>query len=315
MADQRRYTHDVFLSHSSHDKSTVDKVARWLRRRGLRVWYDTWSILPGASIPSQIDQGLIHSRTCLVFLSPAGLKSDWALLERSIALFRDPSNKRRRLLPVLLAPCTIPPSLQIYRYVDFRGSSRAAYAQLWSALTPVAQGLRREYTAAAPRKRRAKSIVVHHLDDDVAERFFFGMTFLRELATIVNVSTLPRRPGRSHIVVQILGRHEPVELHYKFYSDGASFAKSLARSADARQVVVTDLMIAHSDGRFDNEGAAALSLAARYIPISRRFVLSAYPSGLTRRYAAAARPANIFLKLIRPEEFAHALIRAIQGWL
>ncbi len=38
--EQESFTHDVFLSHSSRDKSIVRELAERLRSDGMRVWFE-----------------------------------------------------------------------------------------------------------------------------------------------------------------------------------------------------------------------------------------------------------------------------------
>ena len=49
-ADSESFTHDVFLSHSAHDKGVVRELAERLRTDGVRVWFDEWEIKLGDSI-------------------------------------------------------------------------------------------------------------------------------------------------------------------------------------------------------------------------------------------------------------------------
>jgi len=52
------FSYDVFLSHSAKDKPVVRDVAEWLKKDGLRVWFDEWEIRHGDCIPAKIDEGL-----------------------------------------------------------------------------------------------------------------------------------------------------------------------------------------------------------------------------------------------------------------
>jgi hypothetical protein len=97
MADQFEY--DVFLSHASADKPAVRELAERLAGDGLRVWFDEWVIQPGDSIPLAIEQGLENSRTLVLVMSKNAFASDWVTPERHTALFRDPTNQRRRFIP------------------------------------------------------------------------------------------------------------------------------------------------------------------------------------------------------------------------
>lgn len=124
---------DVFLSHSSKDKPRVRQVAEHLKAAGLRVWLDEQAIAHGDDIYLAVERGLERSRTLLLFLSPAALASDWVGLERSTALFRDPVNRERRFVPVLLEDCTLPDVLKRYKYVDFRTETEESRAALLAA--------------------------------------------------------------------------------------------------------------------------------------------------------------------------------------
>jgi hypothetical protein len=105
------FTHDVFLSHSAKDKALVRPLAERLRKDGLKVWFDEWEIKPGNSIPAK--EGLEHSRVLacpavalgrrrMLCMSANALGSDWAQLEAGTFRFRDPLNKERRFIPLLL---------------------------------------------------------------------------------------------------------------------------------------------------------------------------------------------------------------------
>src|SRR5678816_2614047 len=96
---------DVFLSHSAHDKSRVRRLAEQLRDAQLRVWFDEWVIQPGDDIYAAIEHGLEYSRTLILCISQAAIDSDWVKLERNATIFRDPENKGRRLVPLLLEDC------------------------------------------------------------------------------------------------------------------------------------------------------------------------------------------------------------------
>src|ERR1051325_5709152 len=86
------FSFDVFLSYSHDSKEQVRRLAERLRSQGLRVWFDDWVIQPGDNVYLGIERGLSAARTLVLCLSPAALGSEWVEMERSTALFRDPSN-------------------------------------------------------------------------------------------------------------------------------------------------------------------------------------------------------------------------------
>jgi small GTP-binding protein len=127
------FQYDVFLSHHSSDKGLVRRLAERLRNHGLRVWFDEWEIRPGDDIYLAIERGLELSQTLVLCLSPAAIGPGWATLERSTFLFRDPSNMRRRFVPLRLGDCEIPKAMRGYRHIDFRSKSDSVFLELLSA--------------------------------------------------------------------------------------------------------------------------------------------------------------------------------------
>ena len=130
-----RYRYDVFLSHSSADKPVVRELAERLRAAGLRVWFDAWTIRPGDHIPTAIEEGLEHSAVLLFCMSAHAFGSDWALLESHTAVFRDPLNRDRRFLTLLLDNVKIKPMLRSIAYIDWRPEAdrRAEWGRLLEA--------------------------------------------------------------------------------------------------------------------------------------------------------------------------------------
>ena len=133
----RAFEYDVFLSYSSKDKKIVHALARRLKRDGLRVWLDAWSIRPGDSIPLKIQAGLEQSRTLLICMSSAYFKSEWGRLEHNTLLFRDPSNEQRRFIPLLIENCTPPDIIAQFAYIDWLEASDKAYDKLLDAIRQV----------------------------------------------------------------------------------------------------------------------------------------------------------------------------------
>jgi hypothetical protein len=110
-----QFTHDVFLSHSSKDKTVVRELAARLKQDGLKVWFDEWVLKPGDSIPAKIEAGLEHSRVLVLCMSANAFGSDWAQLEAGTFRFRDPLNKERRFIPLRLDDAPIKGSLEQLR--------------------------------------------------------------------------------------------------------------------------------------------------------------------------------------------------------
>ena len=125
-----RFEYDIFLSHSSKDKPAVRKLATRLRQDGVRVWFDEWNIEPGDSIPLKVEQGLEDSQALVLVMSRNAFGSDWVDLERHTAMFRDPTNKTRRFIPILLDDVPIKGVLSQFAYIDWRNEDVEQYQKL-----------------------------------------------------------------------------------------------------------------------------------------------------------------------------------------
>ena len=92
--------HDLFISHASEDKDAfVRPLAEALRKAGLDVWYDEFSLRLGDSLRESIDSGLRAARHGLVVLSHHFFAKEWPKRELN-ALFATMKAGKRRILPV-----------------------------------------------------------------------------------------------------------------------------------------------------------------------------------------------------------------------
>lgn len=131
---ETEYKYDVFISYSSKDRKVVRKVAERLKKEGLRVWFDAWTLKPGDSVPSKIEEGLESSRILVLCMSANAFGSDWAQLESGTFRFRDPLNKNRRLIPLRLDDAPIKGSLAQFRYITWHPDDRKqSYEKLLEA--------------------------------------------------------------------------------------------------------------------------------------------------------------------------------------
>ncbi|NPD22034.1 toll/interleukin-1 receptor domain-containing protein [Corallococcus exiguus] len=90
---------DVFISHASEDKPTlVVPLAKALRKLGVRVWYDEFTLVPGDSLSRSIDKGLALSESGVIVLSPYFLTKQWPEYELRGLIVREFSGQR--VIPV-----------------------------------------------------------------------------------------------------------------------------------------------------------------------------------------------------------------------
>jgi len=135
-------TRDLFLSHSSKDKSVVRELAAAIEAetfngRALTTWIDEAEIRPRESIPGKVTEGLEKSRFIAVVMTPAYFESTsgWTDAEWHSVLHTDPDNRRSRLLPLLVADCPfVPFLLRHLKAIDLRGER---FTEGLSQLLPI----------------------------------------------------------------------------------------------------------------------------------------------------------------------------------
>jgi hypothetical protein len=125
MAEQKSF--DVFLSHNSEDKSAVEMLAARLEDEAhIRPFLDKWHLIPGNPWQEELERALDSSRTCAVFIGPAGIGSRENEEMRS-ALDTLVGQPTFRVIPVLLPGAVMPERGRLPRFlsrltwVDFRG--------------------------------------------------------------------------------------------------------------------------------------------------------------------------------------------------
>lgn len=143
----------IFISHSSHDKRFVNRLARELRRRGLSVWIDDRQIKVGHKISARIEDGIANSDYFLIVLSRHAVESAWVNEELDSAHFQAIENRRHSLLPVLIDEVQVPSRLRGYKYADFR----ASFARGMKALLDVFE-IEKDYADTLPDATRHELI-------------------------------------------------------------------------------------------------------------------------------------------------------------
>ena len=117
---------DIFLSHNSVDKASVEIVAHKLQTEGLNPWLDKWCLVPGRPWQQELATILRSCPTIGVFIGQNGL-GDWAREELLVAQDRAAKERSFRLIPILLPGVSdpfdygkLPPFLAQRTWVDFR---------------------------------------------------------------------------------------------------------------------------------------------------------------------------------------------------
>lgn len=110
----------IFLSHSSKDKSFVQRFAIDLSAEGFPVWFDSWELEAGDELDRQIEQGIDESTLLVVILSKNSTSSDWVHRELARALERERQLSRKFVIPIVIDDCSIPVAVANRIYSNFR---------------------------------------------------------------------------------------------------------------------------------------------------------------------------------------------------
>jgi hypothetical protein len=107
-----------FLSHSSHDKEFVNRLALDLSNQNVPVFFDKWEINVGDSIVEKINMAL-ESKGFIIVISYNSINSNWVKKELSSALIQSLSDNSIGIYPILIEYCNIPLIIKDLKYADF----------------------------------------------------------------------------------------------------------------------------------------------------------------------------------------------------
>lgn len=110
---------DVFLCHSSTDRTFANRLAKDLQSAGLTVWLDEAEIKVGDSLISKITSGIHDSEFVVAILSPAAVSSSWVKYELKTAMNLEIHEKRVKVLPIIYQNCDLPEFILDKRYLTF----------------------------------------------------------------------------------------------------------------------------------------------------------------------------------------------------
>lgn len=178
---------DLFLSHAGTDRDLALSLQTALEAltigdRPVRVWLDDTDIPAGASIPKHVEEGLQESRRFGILMTRSyfASHSGWTDAEWHAALYQDPDNRARKLLPLLAGECDVPFLLAHLRHIDVRDTARLqrGVAQIVTALQ--SDGERN----AAPRAAlRIESALPDTVDETLPSNVFSLEIFPDQLFT------------------------------------------------------------------------------------------------------------------------------------
>jgi hypothetical protein len=111
---------DLFLSHSSRDKSIVRRLAEDLCFLEVDAWLDEWELQVGDSLHDVIGGAMEKAGHVAVILGDNYADSRWARDELKQALARERRQDQGVILPLIFGSAELPAFLEDKVYLDFR---------------------------------------------------------------------------------------------------------------------------------------------------------------------------------------------------
>jgi hypothetical protein len=195
---------DIFLCHTGADKPWVESLAEMIERvpyqnRHLGVVFDKWDFEKGKNIVLEIDTYIDQCRFIGVVVSKAMLAAEWPTMERTIAVWSDPSGRQGRVLPLLLENVDMPASLRIRNWIDFRNPARfeESFLELVGRLKnePQRRGRGGLQPVIAPTVYASAPVVItaSNAADAVTEQLVSNLLPVSKLPTVVQTASTSMR--------------------------------------------------------------------------------------------------------------------------
>ncbi len=117
---------NIFISYSRCEVGFVDDLVNHLEQDQHTIWLDYRSLVPGKPWLDQIHEGIANSNIILLVVSKASIASDNVELEWRQVL----NEKSKRIILLVFEAVDLPPELEKYEWVDFRGNYKQALKEL-----------------------------------------------------------------------------------------------------------------------------------------------------------------------------------------
>jgi hypothetical protein len=119
MAERRTY----FISRAGADRRWAELIAGVVRDANHEAILQDDDFQYGVNFIQNMRAAEINSDCTIAVLSPAYFESQYCVAELDAALAPDPNGLGGQILPVLVAPCDLPPDVALLTYVDLVGTN------------------------------------------------------------------------------------------------------------------------------------------------------------------------------------------------
>jgi hypothetical protein len=111
---------DLFISHSSRDKTQALQLAKTLNFCAVDVWLDDWELEVGQSLTDEIAKAMDESRFVGILITENYNTTVWTKTEYKKALAREQKENRVVMLPLIVGEAEVPDFIEDKLYIDLR---------------------------------------------------------------------------------------------------------------------------------------------------------------------------------------------------
>lgn len=111
----------VFISYNRADRPWAEWIAGVIEREGYQPIIQAWHFRPGEDFILRMQEAAADSDMTIAVLSEAYLKAEYTQPEWSAAVAKDPTGKKRKLIPVRVGSCSLTGMLAARIYIDLVG--------------------------------------------------------------------------------------------------------------------------------------------------------------------------------------------------
>lgn len=117
---------EIFISYNWKDKELARMFAKELQNKNIAVWIDEGEIKLGDSLIQKIREGIDQVKFVLALISKNSINSEWVKKELEIAINQEISNKRVKVLPIIVGDVQPPGFLlgKMYAKLNNKSSKR-----------------------------------------------------------------------------------------------------------------------------------------------------------------------------------------------
>src|ERR1700680_4246311 len=127
----------VFISDNRADRDWAEWIAGVIERGGYEPIIQAWHFRPGENFVLRMQEAAAQTDFTIAVVSEAYLKAEFTQTEWAAAFAQDPTGKKRKLIPVLVAECALTGMLVPIVHIDLIGLGEpAAKRALLDGLKP-----------------------------------------------------------------------------------------------------------------------------------------------------------------------------------